>query len=84
MVTHIIKVAYRQNVTGACDIAIIKDGDDILSYIHVSPNGVVDTNEVFRPSENLTKYKDINQFFDDIRYQLFIRFTEENQRKCLS
>jgi len=82
--THVIKVEYRQNPTGACDIAIIKDGDDILSYIHVSPNGVVDTNEVFRPPKNLIEYKDINQFFDDIRYQLLIRFNEERQRKCLS
>jgi len=66
----LVKVEYRNNETGACDIAIIKDNEFILSYIHVSPRGLVDTNEVFEPPRDVTKYKDINQFFDDIRHEL--------------
>lgn len=70
---QVIKIEYRQNPTGACDIAIIKDNEVILSYIHISPRGLVDTNEVFELSRRLARYKSINQFFDDIRFELHDR-----------
>jgi hypothetical protein len=49
--------------SGSFDVAILNENKDILSYIHIMPDGIPDRAEEFSPPLDITRWKTPSEFF---------------------